>query len=1112
MNFKNLVNMLIDNRSKEKGITFVDNPEHNRFVSYNDIFQSAESVLYNLQSHGLKPGNELVFQLNSNIHFVTIFWACLLGKIIPVPITLGENDESRLKLFNIWQTLKQPYLITFRKHLDVLEEFVKNKNLTGLFQHIKHRRTLTVEDMERKEGKGNIVMPQETDTAFVQFSSGSTGDPKGVVLTHKNLLTNINAIIKGLGDPENGIDRYFSWMPLTHDMGLIGFHLTPLAAGWAHTLMSTKLFTRYPHLWLTKISELQSTLTVSPNFGYQYVLKHFDPSRYQGIRLSNLRIILNGAEPISPRLCDEFLKNMVPFGLRNNAISPGYGLAEASLAVTLTHPRDKVIPVHLDRNFLKSGKRVREKEDQRDTNTVSFTVVGSPVQDCSVKIVDKRGNTCGNHVIGEILIKGDNVTSGYYNNSKVTRQAITPDGWLRTGDLGFFRNGQLVITGRDKDIIFVNGQNYYPHDMERVAEELEEIEFEKVAFCSVYNSQLQSDEIACFVVFKRAVNKFLPLVTALKNHILEKVSLEVSKVIPIKKIPKTTSGKIRRYKLKKDYLEGKYDTVLEEIARLDEKITAPGKISCKTSLKELVTEICRDVPNSGTGDDFFNAGFDSLKAISLAARIRHRFNVNVPIGIFFENPTVEGIAQYIRNAKKSLHKTINPAEKKEYYAAAVGQKKLFVLSEMEGIDTTLNIFLIVTLEGPLYKQRFEEAFQALIKRQENFRTSFHSIDGKIVMKIHKTVDFAIEYVQLQENENQENEIQEMIRNFNTPFDLVHPPLLKLKFVKFAKDKHLMLLDIHHIISDDASMGLLLKEVSALYKGEELPVLRVQYKDYAQWLQQFMASNNFKKHESYWLERFSGDIPLLAMPTNYTRPGIQAFDGEWIRFHLEEELVREIERLAEDCRATLYMILLAATNILLSQYTHQEDITIASPVVGRDHEGIENIIGLFINLLPMRNFPEPHKTFSDFLGEVRENALAAYENQAHPFGNLVEKLGIQKGYSRNPLNDVELIMVNTDASLLEIEGLQPTIYEYDMNTTMVDIILEVTELAEKVSFKLMYCTKLFKRETMERFINSFKEILEYVVEDKNILLEDISINTQLSEAKPVFKYNEGDFSF
>ncbi|MGD2085276.1 MAG: SDR family NAD(P)-dependent oxidoreductase [Candidatus Aminicenantes bacterium] len=518
----------------------------------------------------------------------------------------------------------------------------------------------------------------------------------------------------------------------------------------------------------------------------------------------------------------------------------------------------------------------------------------------------------------------------------------------------------------------------------------------------------------------------------------------------------------------------------------------------------------------GSHDDFFDLGGDSLKAIAIIGKINKDLNSNIPISVLFNRLTIKGIAEYIDQttgiAPGPSSLLIEPVEKKEYYETTVRQEKFFFLNEMHGLDNALNIFNIITAVGKLDKHRLAECLQMLIRRHESLRTSIHMIDSRILMKINEydPLNFTIEDIELLGG--REDQLHSIKKKFSAPFDLTKPPLIKVALLELEKEKHLILLDIHHLITDDTSMGILVRELSVLYREENPPELKIQYKDYAQWQKKFLASRESKKQENYWLERFAGEVVQLDLPIDYSRPKVRRFQGNWIRFNLEDQLLRKLEQLRKDTSATLYMILLAALTILLSKYTNQMDITIASPVIGREQEELKHIVGLFINLLPMRNFPQPHKSFLDFLNEVKHNALTAYENQLYPLGNLVEKLDLQKDFSRNPLNDVELIMVNTDISALDSEELHFYLEEYDKDKSMVDISLEVTELMDKVSFNLMYCTELFKKKTMERFINSFKEILVTVTENKDILLKDITISADLGEAKMVFQDDKEDFGF
>ncbi|MEW5804010.1 MAG: non-ribosomal peptide synthetase [bacterium] len=623
------------------GITFISGGKDELFISYANLYNKALSILYSLQQKGLKPGDELVFQLSNNYDFVSVFWACLLGKIIPVPLSIGNNDDNKSKLFNIWKILTNPYLITSKDSL--------NKSSKDSIAELK-RKLIFIEDMENKDKAGKYFSPKGSDIAFIQFSSGSTGDPKGVILTHKNILTNIKAMRKGIKSPDTG-DVSLSWMPLTHDMGLIGFHLGPMCHGWDQYLMPTSLFIRNPSLWLSKISEHKITLTSSPNFGYKHVLGHFKERKYKDLDLSSVRVIVNGAEPISVELCNSFLDKLDPFGLKRNTITPAYGLAEASLAVTFSDPDEKIIPVKVDRNKLGVGSKVTKP--LKIENKAYFLDVGSPVENCYLRIVDDCNREFSDGFVGHIQIKGDNVTSGYYNNKKATLEAVTVDGWLNTGDLGFLRNNHLVITGRTKDILFINGQNFYSHDLEKIAEDVKGIELGKVAVAGHFNEATNKDEIIVFVLFRGNLEGFIPIALSCKKHFSQQAGISIDRIIPVNNLPKTTSGKLQRYKLIEKYKNGEFDQVLDKIekmlkgkAALDLSDNAQSEIARKLAL------IWKQVTHRNAisiNDNFFQLGATSIILAQVHAAIEQEYPNKVGITDFFTYPTIAKLSQFIQN-------------------------------------------------------------------------------------------------------------------------------------------------------------------------------------------------------------------------------------------------------------------------------------------------------------------------------------------------------------------------------------------------------------------------------------------------------------------------------
>jgi fatty-acyl-CoA synthase len=564
LSYRNLVEVLLDKEQSDQGITFIEN-NGDVHLKYRDILLNARGILGNLQSRGIKPGDELVLLLRRNRDFVAVFWACLLGGIIPVPLTFPENSKHLQKALNVWKTLYNPFLITAGGDMLTIRNYAEKAGAGERLDELSVK-TVWLEDTVDAGAPGNYRVPEETEIAFIQFSSGSTNEPKGVVLSHQNLLANIRGVSERL-DVYRTRGGFLSWMPLTHDLGLIGFHLWPLVTDCPCLIMPPGLFVRNPVLWLRKIAQYRPCYSTSPNFGYKHLLKFFSPEQAHDLDLASLRVILNGAEPVSAKVCREFIKKTGPYGLKTNVVAPAYGLAEASLVVSLPEPGSEIVEVYVDRESLGIGAPVKEL-DRNEAAAVCFVEVGKPIAGCLVRIVDEKGGPLTELTVGRIQIKGENVSRGYYNNPAATSGAISAAGWLDTGDIGFLRHGYLVITGRTKDLIFVNGNTYYANDIEFVCEELEGFAVGKVAACGIYNPGLMTEEIVCFVQFRSGPREFSALAHALTKLIAQRIGVGVAQVIPVKQIPVTTSGKIQRYKLKEAYLKGEYTAVINELTLL----------------------------------------------------------------------------------------------------------------------------------------------------------------------------------------------------------------------------------------------------------------------------------------------------------------------------------------------------------------------------------------------------------------------------------------------------------------------------------------------------------------------------------------------------------------
>jgi len=628
----------------DKSVTYVSGADSRRTVRYGALRDRALAILAHLQEAGLSAGDQMILFLDDNEKFVDAYWAAILGGIVPVPIAVGLSDEHRLKLFRIFSVLERPHLYTDSRNFDRIAAFGGSTDRGAEMEAMK-RATILVEDISAGNGRGSEHKADPDDPAFIQFSSGSTSDPKGVVLTHRNLLTNINAIIEGT--KFTPADVSLSWMPLTHDMGLIGFHLSMMASGMNQYLLPTDLFIRRPLLWMTVAADAKATILASPNFGYKHFLKSFDPSKLGDADLSPIRLIVNGAEPISASLCNDFLDALEPFGLRRSAMFPVYGLAEASLAATFTTPESGVRSIAVDRSSLGVGDAVRIVEDGA-TGSASFVYVGFPLLDCEIRLTDDDGNDVGEMKVGRLLMRGDNVTRGYYRNDDANREAIR-DGWLDTGDLGFFKEGELVITGRAKEIIFVHGQNFYPHDLEVIAQQHAGAELGKVVAVGARGPRSRTEELVLFVMDRGNLEEFLPEARKIARVINEHAGVEVAQVIPIRRVPKTTSGKVQRNLLAEQYSNGEFDDVVAEIEKLSssaESETSGPRSTIEQTLLGFFEEVEPD-KQVAVEDNLFEIGLSSLKLVEIHSRIDETWPGVIDITEMFDYPTVAELAAFL---------------------------------------------------------------------------------------------------------------------------------------------------------------------------------------------------------------------------------------------------------------------------------------------------------------------------------------------------------------------------------------------------------------------------------------------------------------------------------
>jgi len=550
----------------------------------------------------------------------------------------------------------------------------------------------------------------------------------------------------------------------------------------------------------------------------------------------------------------------------------------------------------------------------------------------------------------------------------------------------------------------------------------------------------------------------------------------------------------RRTQLPDDY-EAPRDRVEQEIAEAFQVIFGVDRI--------------------GIHEDFFELGGDSLKVITLVTRLHRQLDVEVPMEAVFKHSTIKEIAGYIAGeAGESIFYTIPSLEEKEYYPLSPSQKRVFIVEQIEEEGEVYNMPAVVWMEGGLDFGRLERACKALLERHESLRTGFFLLAGEPVQRVYGAgeIEFEVEYHEVEDKVEEEN----IIRNFVRSFDLSCPPLWRVGLVKVGAEKHILMNCIHHIVPDDISIGILMMEFSALYRGETPEELPVRYKEYAVWQQRAaVLDTRLKKQKQYWLNIFADapGLPVLEMPCDYPRPELQSFAGDHIDFVIGLELAGGLAALARKNKTTLFILLFTLYNVLLYKYTGQEDIIIGTPITGRSHRDVQQVVGMFVNTLALRNHPAGNMNFEEFLQAVKENTLNAFSNQFYQFEDLVEQLDIPRDISRNPLFDTMFVLHTVNLENVNIPGMRDMYpYEFEYSVSRFDITLNVAEFSGGLRGGVEYNTALFKKEAMQRFMNHFLAVVESAVNRPGDKLDDLQMlsREELEQVLVDFNATEVDY--
>ncbi|MDE1392763.1 lichenysin non-ribosomal peptide synthetase LicA [Bacillus paralicheniformis] len=1005
--------------------------------SYGELNRKANQLARRLRERGVQPGTTAAILTARSAEMVIGILAVLKAGAAYVPID-PDHPEKRVQHF--FEDSGAAVLLTQK----AMKPFAEAAEFGGdiLFLEDEHLYLGDASDLRLP------ISPEAM--ANLTYTSGTTGTPKGNMVSHRNILRtvkNTNYLDVMTSDIVLSISNYVFDAFMFDVFGSL-LNGAKLVIAPKDTILD---MSRLAHvLEKEKVTVLMITTALFN------LLTDMRPDSLKG-----LRRVLFGGERAS---VDHVRRALNTVG--KGRLLHMYGPSESTVFTTY-YP-------------------VNEVPD--DAQAIP---IGKPVSNTEVLILDSFGNVQPAGVAGELCVGGDGLVRGYFNRPELTAEKFTEHPFktgekiYRTGDMARWLadDGCLEFIGRIDHQVKIRGQRI----------ELGEIEHHLLTHEMVQEAAVlavdtgKRDQMICayFTADQELSSEELRRYAAegLPGYMIPSVFMQ------LQELPLTGNGKVDRRALPEP-----------DVTQAAQKEYTAPRSRTEAQLADLWQEVL-NVPKIGVHDNFFELGGHSLIGMTLIARIQQEMNVDLQLKDLFQAPTIETLAQAAEKTEKKSAVYIEAAPDQETYPVSSAQKRLYVLQQIEGAEKSYHMPAVLQLEGKLDLKRLESAAQMLIKRHEAFRTTFEIKGGEPVQRIWEAAELTIDVI-----DADEQEAEKLIKEFIRPFDLTKAPLFRMSIIRFTGEKHLLLVDMHHIISDGASVSVLIDEMTKLYAGEALEPLRIQYKDFSVW-QQHLLTERHKVQEEYWLKELAGELPVLTLPADYPRPSIQTFEGSRLSFALKPELVQQLRKLAKETDSTLYMVLAASYSALLSKLSGQSEVIVGSPAAGRPHTDLSRIIGMFVNTLAIRTRPEGDKPFSAFLEEVKETTLGAFEHQDYPFEELIEKLNIQRDMSRNPLFDAVFSMRNADLKDLSMEGITLKPYDFAHQTAKFDLTLTAAEEDGLLVFEMEYNTALFKHESIERWRGYWVNLLEAVAENPDARLSELSLLDEAEKRRIVQNWNE-----
>lgn len=892
--------------------------------------------------------------------------------------------------------------------------------------------------------------------AYIIYTSGSTGVPKAVAVSHFALVNHIYGIQNRFENSISKDDIALSIANISFDANIQEIFIPLLLGSTLHLLEDNSIYdviklANYIHKNKITFAFIPPTLLD---------ILYEELSKFDKIYINKMLV---GVQSIYNTTLNHY------FTLNPNMqIHNGYGPTEATICC-ISHMYNEKI------------------------NDSKFILpIGKPMDNCEAYILSDNNKLQPTFTYGELCISGNCLSKGYIKLPKKTKEKFIFIESLnklvyKTGDIAYFdQSGNIHFIGRQDNQIKLHGFRIELEEINKVVSKNSTI---KSSYTLLYNE----NQISTFIVPK---NKSKFDIQELKLYLKEKLPYYMipTNIIPLSKLPSSKNGKVDR-----SYLID----ILKNSTSNDSKEYLEPKTEVDQKINNILKEIL-NIEKINFNNNIFELGGDSLSAIKLSSAIKNTFNINISVKEIFECRNIKDLSYSIEtnSTENPIFGNILNSAKAEYYPISSAQKRIYYTSNMSNSDLGVyNISGGIEFYDILDFEKIKHTFKEIIHRHEAFRTYFEINNGEIHQKIADNINFNLDYIQ-----TTPGDIDKQFKLFNKTLDLSKAPLLNAKVLYLTNNHTMIFINMHHIISDGASMQILLNDFCKLYNGEELPNNKFTYRDFINYEQYFSGSDTFNRNKEFWLNEFETEIPTLNLPTTYARPSHFSYKGSKISTKFNNELTKSIIDISKELEVTPYMFLLTVYYILLYKYTGQENIIVGTPIANRDISEFSHIIGMFVNTLPIRKTIHSTKTFISFLKEVKEKCLNCFTHQNYPFDELVKELNISRDISRNPLFDTMFIYQSQNPSTLTINNTQSKYYMPDTNISKFDLSLEIIPNDTEFSLNFEYCTDLFSKEFIENMSQNYIQLVKNTITNFNTKISNLQILPINEKNKILYDFN------